>query len=243
LAAIGLAAALGFAAPARAQATAAPVATERGPRWSELSAQQQQALKPLQGEWSGIDAARKRKWIEVASKFQTMAPAERQRVEERMAEWSRLTPAERGRARAQFQEARRLPAEDRQAHWEAYQALPEDQRRALADRSAAPAARAGSRREARGGEADGVKRNIVTAVPATPPAPVKPVAPTIVQAAPGVTTTLVTKRAAPPAHNQPGLPKIAATQTFVDQATLLPKRGPQGAGVAAAPATADKKAQ
>ena len=51
------------------------------------------------------------------------------------------------------------------------------------------------------------------------------------QARPGATTTPMTTRAAPPLHQQAGLPKIAATPTFVNPATLLPKRGPQGAAV------------
>ncbi|HEY6355869.1 MAG TPA: hypothetical protein VIY30_15385, partial [Burkholderiaceae bacterium] len=71
-------------------------------------------------------------------------------------------------------------------------------------------------------------------------APVKPVAPTVVQAAPGATTTLVTRQPAPPAHQQAGMPKIAATPGFVDRNTLLPQRGAQSAGVrtsASAPAS------
>jgi hypothetical protein len=52
-----------------------------------------------------------------------------------------------------------------------------------------------------------------------------------VQAGPGATTTLVTRRPTPPAHQQTGLPKIAATPEFVNKSTLLPQRGPQGAAV------------
>jgi len=37
--------------------------------------------------------------------------------------------------------------------------------------------------------------------------------------------------ATPPAHHQPGMPKIAATEGFVDRSTLLPQRGPQGAAM------------
>ena len=54
-------------------------------------------------------------------------------------------------------------------------------------------------------------------------------APTVVQAQPGATTTLISKRPRRPSHQQPGLPKIAATPGFVDKSTLLPQRGPQGA--------------
>ena len=60
------------------------------------------------------------------------------------------------------------------------------------------------------------------------------VAPTVVQAAPGATTTLVTRQASPPVHQQTGMPKIAATPGFVDRSTLLPKRGPQGAATRSA---------
>jgi hypothetical protein len=49
------------------------------------------------------------------------------------------------------------------------------------------------------------------------------------QAQPGATTTTINKRPAPPPHQQTGLPKIAASQGFVDKSTLLPKRGPQAA--------------
>ncbi|TXC65911.1 hypothetical protein FSC37_07780 [Piscinibacter aquaticus] len=61
------------------------------------------------------------------------------------------------------------------------------------------------------------------------------------QAAPGATTSLISKRPTPPAHQQPGLPKIAASPGFVDKQTLLPQRGAQGA--AAVPAQSPSRAQ
>jgi Protein of unknown function (DUF3106) len=70
---------------------------------------------------------------------------------------------------------------------------------------------------------------------AKPAARSRVVAPTVVQARPGATTTTMTTRAAPPLHHQAGLPKIAATPGFVDPETLLPQRGPQGAAVRSAP--------
>jgi hypothetical protein len=39
----------------------------------------------------------------------------------------------------------------------------------------------------------------------------------------------------PPRHQQAGMPKIAATPGFVNDATLLPQRGPQGAAAEAMP--------
>ncbi|HJW11610.1 MAG TPA: hypothetical protein VJ598_07480, partial [Albitalea sp.] len=66
----------------------------------------------------------------------------------------------------------------------------------------------------------------------------KPIAPSVVQAQPGATTTLISKRATPPAHQQTGLPKIAATPEFVDKTTLLPQRGAQGAAARTTAASA-----
>ena len=73
---------------------------------------------------------------------------------------------------------------------------------------------------------------------ATPRA--RAVTPTVQQARPGATTTTMTTRPLPPAHNQAGLPKIAATSGFVNPATLLPQRGPQGAAVRSAAAAASE---
>ena len=213
--------AVAIAGLARA-ADAPPV--DREPTWRSLTAQQQQVLAPLQRDWSTIDADRKHKWIEVARRFPALPAAERQRIQERMAEWARMTPAERGRARLQFQQSRQIPAEDRQARWEAYKALPDEERKELA-RRAKPASKPPA--EAKTAEAS-AKRNIVAP---TRPAPLRPVAPTVVQAKPGATTTLITDKPAPALHQQAGLPKIAATQGFVDPQTLLPRRGPQGAAV------------
>jgi len=59
------------------------------------------------------------------------------------------------------------------------------------------------------------------------------VTPSMIQAPTGATTTLISKRADPPAHQQTGLPKISGTPAFVNPSTLLPQRGPQGAAVIA----------
>ena len=224
---------------------AAQAVVDRSPTWLSLTPAQQQVLAPLQREWASIEPNRKQKWIEVAAKFPRMPADERQRVQERMAEWARMTPTERAGARLQFQEARRLPAEERQAKWQAYQALSPEERQSLAQR-AKPTAKAASGTDTAAGKpravtdtASGAKHNVVVA---TGVAPTRVVAPTVVQAKPGATTTSMGKRASPPLHHQAGLPKIAATPGFVDPATLLPRRGPQGAGARAA-ASADPAEQ
>ncbi|MBL8289888.1 MAG: DUF3106 domain-containing protein [Rubrivivax sp.] len=234
--------------PAGGTTPARAPGTPSGPTWNALSASQQQALAPLRPDWDSIDATRKRKWVEVADRFPAMPADERKRVQERMAAWAALTPAERTRARVQFQETRRIGAEERQAGWQAYQALPEDERKRLAQAAkgkapARPVAQAQAQAQGPGKagpspvslQPSGPKRNVVVAAPA-PRA--RSVAPTVVQAKPGASTTTVATPAKPPLHHQAGLPKVVATPSFVDPNTLLPRRGPQAAAMRTA-ASAD----
>jgi len=235
--------ATGLSSVARAQSAAR---TEDGPRWQDLAPSERSVLKPLERDWSSIDATRKQKWREIAARHPSLPPAEQARIKERMNDWAAMTPAERGRARLNYQEARQLSPQERQSRWEAYQALPEDQRKQFATR-AAPAAtsrtgevpRKGSPSPDRAGDAPQGKSNIVPN-PAYA-APRKQVGPTVVQAQPGATTTLMSRQPAPPPHQQTGMPKIAATPGFVDKSTLLPKRGPQGAATRSAAASSDAK--
>jgi hypothetical protein len=227
---LGLAMALPCAAQSVRSSRAVP-APEQGVSWQALTPAQRSALEPLQSEWSSLNVQRKTKWLELAQRMPAMSAAERARIQLRMSEWARMTPADRGRARLQYQEARQMSPSDRQERWEAYQALPAEQRSALASKPAPLAARAN------GAAGSSLKKNVAPLAPAGQ-AP-RTVAPTVVQARPGATTSLVNKRATGPAHSQAGLPKISASKGFVDPATLLPKRGAQGAAVAAAP-PADK---
>jgi hypothetical protein len=222
--------------------TSAPAAPrEDGVRWQSLTPVQREALAPLERDWPGIDARRKQKWIALAGRFKTLSPEERARITARMAEWAKLTPGERGQARMRFEEARLVPAPDRSARWQAYQALPAEQRQQLAARAASAAASGahdapGTKAAKPGRDNKEAKFNLVPNPALTQPP--KQVGPTLVQAAPGATTTLITRRPAPPAHQQTGMPKIAATPEFVNRATLLPRRGPQAAAVTAASAVA-----
>jgi len=205
--------------------------------WSKLSPAQRSVLAPLERDWNAITPGQQQKWAEVGNRFPALPPEERSRVQQRMADWARLTPRERASARLNFQEARQLSPQERQQQWDAYRALPADQRRALAERAdrVRPAAA-----PTRNGEA-AIKSSVVRA-PA--PAVAKTVGPTVVQRGAGATTNLVSKQATPPLHQQAGLPKVAATPGFVDAATLLPQRGAQGAAARAVSANDDKaKAQ
>ena len=223
-------------------------ADDRSRSWNSLTPTQKQTLAPLQRDWTSIEPARRQKWLEVAALYPQMPADERERLQARMSEWARMAPAERATARQQFQEVRRVPDEERKAHWQAYQSLTPEEREQLAQR-AKPAARAqaaeAQARAASQADANGStsKRNIVRAPAQTPAQPTpRVVNPGVQQARPGATTTPLTTRAAPPMHNQAGLPKIVATPNFVDPQTLLPQKGPQGAAVrSAAPASEPRK--
>lgn len=216
-----------------------PSRAEEGPIWSSLKPAQRDALKPLEREWSGIDNLRKQKWLEIADRYPSMSSQDKSRLHERMAEWAKLSPMQRGQVRMNYLEARQAPPQNRQASWEAYQALSDDQRRELAER--APQARPAASGVASGAMTgpsvsaprgvkparDGPQPKSNTVPEPVPTALSKPVAPTVVQAQPGATTRLITKPTSPPAHQPSGMPKIAATPEYVDKKTLLPQTGAQ----------------
>lgn len=228
------AAALALALFGGAALVGAGARAEEGVAWSQLTPAQRTALKPLERQWPQIEASRKLKWLDIAGRFPSMPQAEQDRVQQRMAEWAAMSPSERRDARMNYQAAKQVPAEDRQARWQAYQALPAEQRRELAKTVPPAPERPAAARRAVPADAPQAKSNIVP--DPTHSAPPRAVAPTIVQAQPGATTSLMSSKPVPPVHQQPGLPKIAGPG-FVDQTTLQPKRGPQGAAVRSAAAS------
>ena len=243
VAAVGVGASAALAAQPGTASTAAPAAPKAdagGPAWSELSPAHRQVLAPLSKEWDGLDARSKERWIDVAGRYPKMAPDEQQRANQRMGEWSRMTVTQRTQARMNFQETRSLSKEEREARWKAYQALPDDKKRELAaKRAAAPAS-------ATAANVAAVRRHVPPPLDTVQPknnvvgqaAPARSAAgsgPAVAQR-PGVTTTLMTRRASPPAHQQDGAPKIAAGPNSVDRTTLLPKHTTVASTGASAPA-------
>ena len=135
--------ALGALSPAWGQqpSTSAAIAAPRspiaaGPAWSELSAGQQKILAPLAPSWDTLEPARKRKWMAVAQTYPQLAPAEQAKLQGRMVEWAALSPRERALARLNYSETKRVPASDRAANWDAYQALPDEDKQKLAAQAA-----------------------------------------------------------------------------------------------------------
>ncbi len=232
--AAGLLAALPFLAlaqsasePAPAALLAAPSPMQAAPKWAGLSPAQKQALAPLERDWDGLDDTRKSKWLEIAPRFAALPPDERDRIHERMRAWAALSPAERQQARVGYQMVQQLKTRDREAKWEAYQALSPEKRAELAEKAAhkqtAKPCLTGSKHCAPEAKLEAApKSNLVPPPPRIQAA--KPVAPSVVQAKPGATTVLITQATIPPAHQQAGQTKVWADPELVDSKTLLPKK-------------------
>ncbi len=105
------------------------------PLWSELTAEQQQALKPLVPHWNTLNAGQKRKWLALSRTYATMSADDRVTLHSRMIEWAALSNQQRAQARLNFAEVKRLPADERKVKWEQYQALSEEEKRKLAERA------------------------------------------------------------------------------------------------------------
>lgn len=118
--------------------TAKPaVVSTTKPSWVELSSEQQQALAPLSSDWDKFDVARKKKWLEIGSKFPKMTFDEQQRVQERMREWVKLTPEQRHLARENYTLTKKLNPAQKTTQWQNYQQLSDDHKKKLADEVAA----------------------------------------------------------------------------------------------------------
>lgn len=120
-------------------ATTKPVVAkpDTKPYWSDLTETQKVALAPLAADWRGIDIFRKKKWLEIASRYPAMKPAEQQRLQQRMREWAKLSPDERRVAREIYTRTKTLGADEKSAQWLEYQQLPEAEKHRLSSDLAA----------------------------------------------------------------------------------------------------------
>lgn len=192
------------------------------PTWQSLTPEQRELLAPLARDWDKLGPNQRSKWLNAAPRLATLPAPELARLHERMRDWAHLTPGERADARVGFQVAKQVDAEERQAKWEAYQALPPEKRQQLADKAVA-------RREAQTKAADPAPKPLVAApksnIVPTAPKLVSAIAVTgsLIQAKPGATTVLMTRGLAQPSHHAAGEAKVVADPALVDSKTLLPK--------------------
>ena len=142
-------AAAAASAAARPGAAKAPAAVAKAngktvtkPLWSELTDAQRQALAPLASKWDTVSEAQKRKWLALSQNFPKMSGAEQAKLHSRMTEWVALSPAQRTQARLNFGETKQISPDDKKAKWEAYQALPPEEKNKLAAGAAKPPATA-----------------------------------------------------------------------------------------------------
>jgi hypothetical protein len=93
----------------------------------------------LAAAWDSLSPAHKRKWLEVSKNFPTLGQSEQAKMHERMTEWAALKPQERAQARLNFGKtseiAKELTPAEKMAKWQAYQALPPEQRQELSDKA------------------------------------------------------------------------------------------------------------
>lgn len=113
--------------------TASTAREEAKPTWSELTAVQQQTLAPLADTWRSLSEAHKRKWIALSANYPRMNAQEQAKLRGRMTEWAALSPQARNQARWNFVETKKLSPADKKAAWEAYQALPPEEKKRLAN--------------------------------------------------------------------------------------------------------------
>jgi hypothetical protein len=124
-----------LAATPAALSTAAKPAAISTPLWRDLSARQQRALEPLALQWDSLTEPHKRKWLALSRNYAKLSPAEQEVLHSRMTEWATLSNQQRSQARLNFAEVKQVPADERKAKWEAYQALSEEEKRELAARA------------------------------------------------------------------------------------------------------------
>jgi len=136
---LGLAAVAFAAGPANGEpakpALAHGTGKHAGPSWSQLNAEQREALEPLAGDWDKFDANRKRKWLDIAVRYKDLSPEGQQHMHERMPELAKLTPEQRLRARENFKKVYTLPPDQRRALVQQFQELPEERKQELAEQS------------------------------------------------------------------------------------------------------------
>jgi hypothetical protein len=121
--------------PADAAISKTPPAANNKPRWQDLTVSQQKALAPLAERWADMPLVSKRKWLEISKTFDKLSSAEQEKSHLRMSEWVALSRKERTQARLTFVDSKSMDAQQKAAHWQAYQELSDEEKRKLAQAS------------------------------------------------------------------------------------------------------------
>jgi hypothetical protein len=121
--------------PADAAVSKTPPAANNKPRWQDLTVSQQKALAPLAERWIDMPLVSKRKWLEISKNYDKLSSAEQEKSHLRMSEWVALSRKERTQARLTFADSKSMDAQQKAAHWQAYQELSDEEKRKLAQAS------------------------------------------------------------------------------------------------------------
>ena len=121
--------------PADAAVSKTPPAANNKPRWQDLTVSQQKALAPLAERWIDMPLVSKRKWLEISKNYDKLSSAEQDKSHLRMSEWVALSRKERTQARLTFADSKSMDAQQKAAHWQAYQELSDEEKRKLAQAS------------------------------------------------------------------------------------------------------------
>jgi hypothetical protein len=121
--------------PADAAVSKTPPAANNKPRWQDLTVSQKKALAPLAERWIDMPLVSKRKWLEISKNFDKLSSAEQEKSHLRMSEWVALSRKERTQARLTFVDSKSMDAQQKAAHWQAYQELSDEEKRKLAQAS------------------------------------------------------------------------------------------------------------
>lgn len=106
-----------------------------GEYWKNLTVSQKESLAPLENDWDKLNAVQKRKWLEVADKMEKMSLEEKRRFQNHIRDWLNLTPEQRRMARQNFLGFKKLDPVKKTEKWKEYQQLPEERKRALAEKA------------------------------------------------------------------------------------------------------------
>ena len=117
----------------------APIVAVSKPAWADLTAPQQQALKPLATTWNNISEPQKRKWLEVSKNYPALLPADQATMHSRMNEWVTMSPQDRAAARLNFAKtkelSKQLTPDEKKAKWETYKALSPEEKAKLVEKA------------------------------------------------------------------------------------------------------------
>ena len=112
--------------------TKKPAPDTSGATWKQLTQDQRRALAPLSSSWNSISEVQKSKWLALSQNFAKLSEAEQSKLHDRMTDWTTLSPQQRTRARLNFAETKDLTPEEKEARWQAYQALSSEEKKSLA---------------------------------------------------------------------------------------------------------------